>query len=124
MHQFLSPLEQPAQGFLGRQKLQENRTRLLREDGQGLALWPCSMLLAKAVWVRLSATDWAEGGWNIDETVKLCGLLKADGIDLIDVSSGGLASHTLGLPWGRSFQVGFARADQEGGRDRHRLRWA
>ena len=52
-------------------------------------VWPESAPLI----VRLSATDWADGGWNPDECVQLATLLTSDGVDLIDTSSGGLVAH-------------------------------
>lgn len=51
--------------------------------------WPEELPL----WVRISATDWADGGWDIDQSVELAGRLRAGGIDLVDVSSGGLVRH-------------------------------
>ena len=58
--------------------------------------------------VRLSATDWADGGWNIEDSVRLSKLLKARGVDVIDCSSGGLAAHQQ-VTIGPSYQVPFAR---------------
>jgi 2,4-dienoyl-CoA reductase-like NADH-dependent reductase (Old Yellow Enzyme family) len=57
--------------------------------------------------VRISATDWAEGGWNSEESVELSKILKEKGVDLIDVSSGGLVSHQQ-IPLGPNYQVPFA----------------
>jgi 2,4-dienoyl-CoA reductase-like NADH-dependent reductase (Old Yellow Enzyme family) len=57
--------------------------------------------------VRLSATDWAEGGWDIDECVQLARLLREEGIDVIDVSSGGTVPHPK-IPGGPGYQVPFA----------------
>jgi 2,4-dienoyl-CoA reductase-like NADH-dependent reductase (Old Yellow Enzyme family) len=51
--------------------------------------WPESLLL----FVRISASDWADGGWDIEESVQLAKVLKEKGVDLIDVSSGGGVSH-------------------------------
>ena len=65
--------------------------------------WPTP----RALIVRVSATDWAEGGWNIDETVELARLLAHDGVDLIDTSSGGLVPNVV-IPVGPGYQVPFA----------------
>jgi len=55
----------------------------------------------------LSATDWVDDGWNVDETVELCRVLKGLGIDLVDVSSAGLVP-TAKIPAGPGFQTEFA----------------
>ena len=102
LHQFLSPLsnrrtDQYGGGF-------ENRSRLLREVVAAVrAEWPQNL----PVFVRLSATDWAEGGWDLDETVELCRMLKGLGVDLVDVSSGGLVPWAK-IPVGPGFQTVFA----------------
>ncbi len=102
LHQFLSPLsnrrtDQYGGGF-------ENRSRLLREVVAAVrAEWPQNL----PVFVRLSATDWAEGGWDLDETVELCRMLKGLGVDLVDVSSGGLVPWAK-IPAGPGFQTVFA----------------
>jgi 2,4-dienoyl-CoA reductase-like NADH-dependent reductase (Old Yellow Enzyme family) len=57
--------------------------------------------------VRISATDWAEGGWNLDESAELAKLLKAAGVDLVDCSSGGLVPNAV-IPAGPGYQVPFA----------------
>jgi 2,4-dienoyl-CoA reductase-like NADH-dependent reductase (Old Yellow Enzyme family) len=59
------------------------------------------------LFVRISATDWVEGGWNIDESVKLARMLKLAGVDLIDVSSGGMVPGAK-IPAGPGFQTPFA----------------
>jgi 2,4-dienoyl-CoA reductase-like NADH-dependent reductase (Old Yellow Enzyme family) len=59
------------------------------------------------IFVRISATDWADGGWNIEESVQLSKILKEKGVDLIDVSSGGLVSYQQ-IPIGPGYQVPFA----------------
>ena len=65
----------------------ENRIRLLVETVEAVRReWPQD----RPVFVRMSATDWAEGGWGIDESVALAHVLKQSGVDLIDVSSGGI----------------------------------
>src|SRR5260370_23472568 len=60
------------------------------------------------VFVRISATDWADGGWDVDQSVVLAGRLKTLGIDLIDVSSGGLVPKAR-IPVGKGYQVPLAR---------------
>jgi 2,4-dienoyl-CoA reductase-like NADH-dependent reductase (Old Yellow Enzyme family) len=66
-------------------------------------VWPSNFPL----FVRLSATDWAEGGWNIEETVKLASILKLKGVDLIDTSSGGMV-HNAKVSVGPGYMVPFA----------------
>lgn len=60
------------------------------------------------VFTRISATDWVEGGWDADQSVVLAGRLKELGIDLIDVSSGGLVPKAR-IPVGKGYQVSLAR---------------
>ena len=59
------------------------------------------------MWVRISATDWAPGGWDIDESVELARRLRALGVDLVDVSSGGAVPHQEIAPHA-GYQVPFA----------------
>jgi 2,4-dienoyl-CoA reductase-like NADH-dependent reductase (Old Yellow Enzyme family) len=59
------------------------------------------------LFVRVSATDWADGGWDIDECVELARWLKRDGVDLVDCSSGGMIPHPT-IPLGPGYQVPFA----------------
>ncbi|EPN33555.1 xenobiotic reductase, partial [Pseudomonas syringae pv. actinidiae ICMP 18807] len=59
------------------------------------------------LFVRVSATDWVEDGWNADETVELARRLKALGTDLIDVSSGGTSANAE-IPVGPGYQTRFA----------------
>ena len=102
LHQFLSPLSNTRNDEYGGSL--ENRARLLREViGAMREAWPAPMPL----WVRLSATDWAEGGWGIDECVQLAHTLREDGVDVIDVSSGGTVPHPKVLV-GPGYQVPFA----------------
>jgi 2,4-dienoyl-CoA reductase-like NADH-dependent reductase (Old Yellow Enzyme family) len=58
--------------------------------------------------VRVSATDWVEGGWTLDDSVELARVLKALGVDLIDASSGGISPHAK-IELGPGYQVPFAR---------------
>jgi 2,4-dienoyl-CoA reductase-like NADH-dependent reductase (Old Yellow Enzyme family) len=64
------------------------------------------------LFVRISATDWVEGGWTIEESVELAKRLKDLGVDLIDVSSGGSVP-TATIPVGKGYQVPFARRIRE-----------
>jgi 2,4-dienoyl-CoA reductase-like NADH-dependent reductase (Old Yellow Enzyme family) len=101
-HEFLSPLSNERSDEYGGSF--ENRTRLLRDTAVAVrATLPDDVPL----FVRISASDWAEGGWNIDESVLLSRELKASGIDLIDVSSGGLAAHQR-IDLRPGYQVPFA----------------
>ena len=85
IHQFLSPLANQRNDNYGGSF--ENRIRFLLEIIEAVQKeWPKTLPL----FVRISATDWAKGGWNRDESVELSKILVAKGVDLIDVSSGGL----------------------------------
>jgi len=102
IHQFLSPLSNRRTDNYGGSF--DNRIRLLLEVVERVRrVWPESLPL----WVRLSATDWAEGGWNVEESVKLAVILKGLGVDLIDTSSGGLVPK-ITIPLGPGYQVPFA----------------
>ncbi len=102
LHQFLSPLaNRRADAYGGNFK---NRTRLIVEVVEGVRdAWPERLPLL----VRLSATDWVEGGWTAEETVELCRLLKARGADLINVSTAGTTPDAK-IPVGPGFQTEFA----------------
>jgi len=110
LHQFLSPISNQRTDEYGGSF--ENRTRLVLEVVSAVrAEWPANLPLI----IRLSATDWVDGGWDADQTVELCRLLKPLGVDLVDVSTAGL------VPWAKipvepGFQVGFAaRVRREAG---------
>ncbi|UQW99942.1 NADH:flavin oxidoreductase/NADH oxidase [Streptomyces sp. RerS4] len=83
----------------------ENRTRFAVEVVDAVrAVWPEELPL----FFRISATDWLDGdGWTADETVRLADLLREHGVDLLDVSTGGLAPHVK-IPVGPGYQVPFA----------------
>lgn len=84
LHSFLSPLSNERQDDYGGPF--ENRIRLTVELAELLRkTMPDTAVLS----VRISATDWTEGGWDVDESVRLAAVLKESGVDLIDVSSGG-----------------------------------
>ncbi|MBO9566811.1 MAG: NADPH dehydrogenase NamA [Niastella sp.] len=102
VHQFFSPLSNQRTDEYGGSF--ENRTRLLFEIIDGIqTVWPAELPL----FVRISATDWVDGGWNADEAVALVRLLKEKGVDLIDVSSGGLSLHQH-IPVGPAYQLPFS----------------
>jgi 2,4-dienoyl-CoA reductase-like NADH-dependent reductase (Old Yellow Enzyme family) len=101
-HQFLSPLSNQRTDEYGGSF--ENRIRLLLEViAVTQEVWPAD----HALFVRISATDWAEGGWSPEESVKLSAILKEKGVDLIDVSSGGNVPYQQ-IPLFPGYQVQFA----------------
>jgi 2,4-dienoyl-CoA reductase-like NADH-dependent reductase (Old Yellow Enzyme family) len=109
IHQFLSPLSNQRTDEYG--GCFENRIRLLLEVVNAVQqVWPENLPL----FVRLSATDWTEGGWNLDETVELCKILNQQGVDLIDCSSGGNLP-TANIPVGPGFQIQFSEAIRKTG---------
>lgn len=102
LHQFLSPLTNQRNDQYGGSF--ENRIRFLLEVTTAVQeVWPADLPL----FVRISATDWAEGGWTAEESVKLSAILKDKGVDLIDCSSGGLVSWQK-ISVGPNYQVPFA----------------
>jgi 2,4-dienoyl-CoA reductase-like NADH-dependent reductase (Old Yellow Enzyme family) len=101
-HEFLSPLSNRRTDEYGGSF--ENRIRFSSEVAHAVReAWPQDLPL----WVRISATDWVEGGWDIDQSVELSRRLRALGIDLIDCSSGGL-SPAQRIPLGPGYQAPFA----------------
>jgi 2,4-dienoyl-CoA reductase-like NADH-dependent reductase (Old Yellow Enzyme family) len=102
LHQFLSPLSNRREDAYGGSL--ENRTRLVREVVTAVrAVWPERLPLL----LRVSATDWTEGGWSPEETVALCRMVGELGVDLVDVSSGGNVA-TAQVPVGPGYQAAFA----------------
>jgi 2,4-dienoyl-CoA reductase-like NADH-dependent reductase (Old Yellow Enzyme family) len=102
LHEFLSPISNHRDDAYGGSL--ENRARLLREVVAAVRqAWPAPAPL----FVRVSATDWVPGGWDIDECVDLARWLKQDGVDLIDCSSGGSVPHAR-VPNVPGYQVPFA----------------
>ena len=102
LHEFLSPLANKRTDKYGGSF--ENRTRLMLEVAQAVrGAWPDRLPL----FVRISATDWVEGGWTADESVELARLLGKAGVDLVDCSSGGQTPNAK-IPVGPGFQVPFA----------------
>ena len=101
-HEFLSPLSNRRTDDYGGSF--ENRIRFLLEAVEAVrAVWPERL----PYWVRISATDWKDGGWTGDDSVRLAAELKTRGVDLIDCSSGGSAPDAK-IPVGPGFQVPFA----------------
>jgi 2,4-dienoyl-CoA reductase-like NADH-dependent reductase (Old Yellow Enzyme family) len=102
MHQFHSPISNRRTDRYGGSF--ENRIRFTLEVVDAVrAVWS----EAQPLFVRISATDWVDGGWTIDESVELARILKGRGVDLIDVSSGGTVA-TAAIPLGPGYQVPFA----------------
>jgi len=104
LHQFLSPLSNRRNDVYGGSL--ENRARLpLRVARAVREVWPQDLPL----FVRISATDWVKGGWDLAQSLQLCRWLKEAGVDLIDCSSGGLTPDAR-IPAGPGFQTPFAAA--------------
>lgn len=102
LHEFLSPLSNHRTDAYGGSF--ENRIRFVREVVQDVrSVWPDEYPL----FVRVSASDWTEGGWTIDDSVQLSMQLKQLGVDLIDCSSGGNVQKAA-IPVGPGYQVLFA----------------
>ena len=102
IHEFLSPLSNHRTDKYGGSF--HNRARLALEVVDAVrGEWPQHLPL----FVRISATDWAEGGWNADESVELARLFRQHGVDLVDCSSGALVADAK-VPVGPGFQVQFA----------------
>lgn len=101
-HQFYSPLTNKREDEYGGSF--ENRIRLLLEvTAEVKKEWGNE----KPLFVRISATDWTEGGWTVEDSVKLAKHLKDLGVDLIDTSSGGNVPHAK-IPTAPGYQAGFA----------------
>jgi 2,4-dienoyl-CoA reductase-like NADH-dependent reductase (Old Yellow Enzyme family) len=102
IHEFLSPLSNRRDDAYGGSF--ENRTRFIREIVAAVrSSWPKGAPL----FVRISATDWVEGGWDIRQSVELARGLKELGVDLVDCSSGGTVPHA-DIPVGPGYQTWFA----------------
>jgi 2,4-dienoyl-CoA reductase-like NADH-dependent reductase (Old Yellow Enzyme family) len=109
LHEFLSPLSNNRTDEYGGSF--ENRTRLLRQVIESVQyVWPAE----NPLFVRLSATDWTDGGWTKEESVRLAVILKEMNVDLIDCSSGGNV-YNARIPVGPGFQVQFSGALRETG---------
>jgi 2,4-dienoyl-CoA reductase-like NADH-dependent reductase (Old Yellow Enzyme family) len=105
IHQFLSPLSNDRDDEYGGSF--ENRTRFLFETIAAVrSVWPRDL----PVFVRISCTDWVEGGWTLEDSIRLCEILKARGdVDLIDCSSGGNDPRQR-IPIHPGYQTPFAAA--------------
>jgi 2,4-dienoyl-CoA reductase-like NADH-dependent reductase (Old Yellow Enzyme family) len=102
IHEFLSPLSNKRGDSYGGSL--ENRLRLLREVVTGVRkVWP----EGNPLWVRISATDWTEGGWDVEQSVELAKQVGRLGVDLIDCSTGGNVPNAK-IPVGPDYQVPFA----------------
>ena len=109
IHSFYSPLSNTRTDEYGGSY--ENRTRFLKEIVEEVrAAIPESMPL----FVRISASDWTDGGWTIEESIQLAPELTAMGVDLIDVSSGGNVSGAA-ITVGPGYQLHFADAIKNSG---------
>ena len=110
LHEFLSPLSNHRTDEYGGPF--ENRIRLLLDVVAATReVWPEELPII----VRISVTDWTEGGWNADESVQLAAMLKVRGVDMLDCSTGGNVPKAP-IPVGPGYQVQFAeRIKQETG---------
>jgi 2,4-dienoyl-CoA reductase-like NADH-dependent reductase (Old Yellow Enzyme family) len=107
LHEFLSPLTNRRTDLYGGSF--ENRTRIVRELVAAVReVWPERLPL----FMRISATDWVEGGWTPAESVELARMIHPLGVDLIDCSTGGIAAKVR-IPLGAGYQVPFARKIRE-----------
>lgn len=103
IHEFLSPLSNRRIDLYGGDF--DNRVRFLLETVDKVRkVWPDELPL----FVRISATDYEEGGWDVAQSIRLAALLRDRGVDLIDVSSGGLVPYAK-IPVAFGYQLGFAR---------------
>jgi 2,4-dienoyl-CoA reductase-like NADH-dependent reductase (Old Yellow Enzyme family) len=102
IHEFLSPLSNQRRDEYGGSF--ENRSRLAVEIATEIRkVWPAELPL----FIRISATDWVEGGWDIDQSVALAKVLKPLGVDFVDCSTGGNVAGAT-IPIGPGYQVEFA----------------
>lgn len=104
VHEFLSPLaNRRSDGYGGSL---ENRLRFALELTEAVrAVWPAELPL----FVRISASDWIDGGWDLSQSVMLAQALKRRGVDLMDCSSGGIVPYAS-IPTGPGYQTGFSAA--------------
>jgi 2,4-dienoyl-CoA reductase-like NADH-dependent reductase (Old Yellow Enzyme family) len=102
LHEFLSPLSNRRTDEYGGSLANRMRMPVRVARAVRRALPPDMPLF-----VRISATDWAEGGWDVEQSAALARALKPEGVDLIDVSSGGLVP-TAKIPVARGYQVPLA----------------
>lgn len=103
LHQFFSPFSNKRKDEYGGSF--DNRVRILVEVVDAISeVWPKGL----ALFVRISASDWVEGGWTLDESVALSKMLQSKGVDLIDCSSGGNVPNPGIIKTGPGYQVHFA----------------
>jgi 2,4-dienoyl-CoA reductase-like NADH-dependent reductase (Old Yellow Enzyme family) len=108
IHEFLSPLSNRRSDAYGGDFA--GRTRLLREIAEAVReVWPAELPLA----VRISATDWVDGGWTLEDSIAVAALLGPLGVDIVDCSSGG-NSPAQQIALGPGYQVPFAAAVRRG----------
>lgn len=107
LHEFLSPISNQRKDVYGGSL--QNRMRLLLRIATNLR-----QLLGseRPLFVRISATDWVENGWDLPQSIELAKELKSIGVDLIDVSTGGMVPKAQ-IPVARGYQVPFAKAIRE-----------
>jgi 2,4-dienoyl-CoA reductase-like NADH-dependent reductase (Old Yellow Enzyme family) len=106
-HEFLSPLTNKRNDEYGGSF--DNRVRFLVETAREVRrIWPDD----KPLTVRISASDWVDDGWDLEQSVELAKRLRTEGVDLIDCSSGGIAPG-IKIPVGPGYQVPFAEAIRE-----------
>ena len=106
-HQFLSPLSNKRTDDYGGSF--ENRTRITRET---VAAVRAAIPEGMPLFIRLSATDWVEGGWTLEDTRRLVPQLQNLGVDFVSVSSAG-NDHRQEIPVGPGYQLPLARAVRE-----------
>ena len=106
IHQFLSPLTNLRTDDYGGSF--ENRIRFLVQIIEAVQ----SVLQQQSLWLRISATDWADGGWNLQESIRLVEIVKTMGIEVVDVSSGGAVRHQE-IMVKDGYQVPFAQRIKE-----------
>jgi 2,4-dienoyl-CoA reductase-like NADH-dependent reductase (Old Yellow Enzyme family) len=108
LHEFLSPLSNQRSDSYGGSFA--NRARFLYEVVDAIrGVWPDALPL----FVRISATDWVEGGWTVEDSIALATQLRSRGVDLIDCSTGGNVAHVR-IPIGPGYQVPFAERVKQG----------
>ena len=106
IHQFFSPLINQRNDQYGGSF--DNRIRLVLEIIDAMK----TVMTTQSLWIRISATDWAEGGWNLEESKKLALILQEKGVDVIDVSTGGAVEHQQ-IKIQKKYQVPFATSIKE-----------
>ena len=109
LHEFLSPMSNERKDEYGGSF--ENRIRLLLQIIDAInKVWPPE----NPLFVRISSSDWTKGGWTVEDSIQLAGILKDRGVDLIDCSSGGNVFHAR-VPLGPGYQVPFSEAIRKTG---------